>query len=256
MAWHLPAHSPPQIFVNVFNPPKKKTNMGNPWLVCRTVQRVPRAWDPLPLFFLCCVFCLCRGWGSSFCFVFGSCRLERCQSKSRRCYAQFTHPCTDSCLQLWLPTWETHDWYQAVHWPSSTGITAFQLAQPAPADISEMEQAALHRMAESIAQMTLCQVIGEEIETAAKLSEKACQKLRGIPEVPPQRITDLDNATRQLHQLSCILDSCTISASYEVSQAQKALLPLLRTEKGSSTSSEEHYANLRELTHEDFHPEH
>ena len=119
-----------------------------------------------------------------------------------------------------------------------------------------MEQAALHRMAESIAQMTLCQVIGEEIETATKLSEKACQKLRGIPEVPPQRITDLDNATRQLHQLSCILDSCTISASYEVSQAQKALLPLLRTEKGSSTSSEEHYANLRELTHEDFHPEH
>ena len=32
--------------------------------------------------FLCCVLCLCRGWGSSFCFVFGSCRLERCQSTS------------------------------------------------------------------------------------------------------------------------------------------------------------------------------
>ena len=51
-----------------------------------------------------------------------------------------------------------------------------------------------------IAQLTLCQVTGEEIETATKLLEKACQKLRGIPEVPPQRITDLDNATRQLHQ--------------------------------------------------------
>ena len=80
------------------------------------------------------------------------------------------------------------------------------------------------------------------------------QKLRGIPEVPPQRITDLDNATRQLHQLSCILDSCTITASYEVSQAQKALLLLPRTEKGSS--SEKHYANLPELTHEDVLQEH
>ena len=76
----------------------------------------------------------------------------------------------------------------------------------------------LHHMAKSIAQLTLCQVTGEEIETATKLLEKACHKLRGIPEVPPQRITDLDSATRQLHQLSCILDSCTISASYEVSQ--------------------------------------
>ena len=42
-----------------------------------------------------------------------------------------------------------------------------------------------------------------EIATPTKFLEKACQKLRGIPEVPPQRITDLDNATRQLHQLSC-----------------------------------------------------
>jgi len=82
-----------------------------------------------------------------------------------------------------------------------------------------MEQAAPNRI-QSIAQLTLCQVTGEEIATATKLLEKACQKLRGIPEVPSQRITDLDNA---------ILDSCTITASYEVSQAQKALLPLPRT---------------------------
>ena len=118
-----------------------------------------------------------------------------------------------------------------------------------------MEQAALHHMATSIAQLTLCQVTSEEIETATKLLEKAGQKLRGISDVPPQRIADLDNATRQLHQLSCILDSCTISASYD-SQAQKALLLLPRTEKGSSTSSEEayevHYANLPNLPHEDF----
>ena len=91
-------------------------------------------------------------------------------------------------------------------------------------------------------------ITGEEIATATKLLEKACQKLQGIPEVPPQRITDLDNATRQLHQLSCILDSCTITASCEVSQAQKAFLLLSRTEKGSSTSSE--------LTHEDVLQEH
>ena len=114
-----------------------------------------------------------------------------------------------------------------------------------------MEQAALHRMAKSIAQLTLCQVTGEETETATKLLEKACHKLRGIPEVPPQRITDLDNATRQLHQLSA-----TISASYEVSEAQKALLLLPRTEKGSSTSSEEHYANLPDPTHHDVLQEH
>ena len=83
----------------------------------------------------------------------------------------------------------------------------------------------------------LCQVASEEIETATKLLEKAGQKLHGISDVPTQRIADLDNATRQLRQLSCILDSCTISTSYEVSQAQKALLLLPRTEKGSSTSS-------------------
>ena len=71
-----------------------------------------------------------------------------------------------------------------------------------------------------------------------------------------KKTIDLDNATRQLHQLSCILDSCTISASYEVSKAQKALLLLPRTEKGSSSSSEEHCANLPDPTHEDVLQEH
>ena len=55
---------------------------------------------------------------------------------------------------------------------------------------------------------------------------------------------------------SCILDSCTISASYEVSEVQKALSLLPRTEKGSSTSSEEHYANLPDPTHYDDLHEH
>ena len=107
-----------------------------------------------------------------------------------------------------------------------------------------MEEAVVHHMATSITQLTLCQVSSEEIETATKLLEKACHKLRGIPEVPPQQITDLENATRQLRQLSHTLDICTISASYEVSEAQKALLLLPCTEKGSSTSSEEHYATM------------
>ena len=65
-----------------------------------------------------------------------------------------------------------------------------------------MEEAAVHRMATSITQLTLCQVSSEEIETATKLLEKAGHKLRGIPEVPSQQITDLENASRQLRQLS------------------------------------------------------
>ena len=107
-----------------------------------------------------------------------------------------------------------------------------------------MEAAAIHRMATAITQLTLCQVSSEEVETATKLLEKACRKLKGIPEVPLQQITDLERTTQQLRQLSHTLDSCTISASYEVSEAQKALLLLPRTEKGSSTSSEERFAQL------------
>ena len=56
----------------------------------------------------------------------------------------------------------------------------------------------------------------------------------------------LEAAIRQIRQLSCILDSCTISASYEVSQAQKALLLLPHTAKGASTSSEE--LNAQDIT--------
>ena len=40
-----------------------------------------------------------------------------------------------------------------------------------------------------------CQVTGKEIGTATKFLEKACHNLWGIPEVPLQRINDLDNAT-------------------------------------------------------------
>ena len=75
-----------------------------------------------------------------------------------------------------------------------------------------MEDVAVNRLGTSITQLTLCQVTTDEIDAATKLLDKACQKLRGIPDVPPQRITDLETAIRQLRQLSCILDSCTISA--------------------------------------------
>ena len=102
-----------------------------------------------------------------------------------------------------------------------------------------MEEAAVNRLATSITRLTLSQVTADEIDAATKLLDKACQKLRGISDIPPQRITDLETTIRQLRQLSCILDSCTISASYEVSQAQKALLLMPRAAKGASTSSEE-----------------
>ena len=133
---------------------------------------------------------------------------------------------------------------------------AVELTQPTPTAYPSWRKLHCTAWPHQLPQLTLCQVASEEIETATKLLEKAGQKLRGISDVPPQRIADLDNATRQLRQLSCILDSCTISTGYEVSQAQKALLLLPRTEKGSSTSLderyEEHDANLPNLPHEDY----
>ena len=114
-----------------------------------------------------------------------------------------------------------------------------------------MEDAAVNRLAKSITQLTLCQVTTDEIDTATKLLDNACQKLRGIQDVPSQRITDLEAAIRQMRQLSCILDCCTISASYEVSQTQKAILLMPRTAKGASTSSEELNAQISPRTDEE-----
>ena len=65
---------------------------------------------------------------------------------------------------------------------------------------------------------------------------------------PVAEVTNLEAAIRQLRQINCILDSCTISASYEVSQAQKALLLLPHTAKGASTSSEELNAQISPRT--------
>ena len=84
-------------------------------------------------------------------------------------------------------------------------------------------------------------------------SRQGMSKTARYPRCPPQRISDLENTTRQLRQLTCILDSCTISASCEVSQAQKALLLMPRTAKGASTSSEELNAQMSPLTDDEFH---
>ena len=75
------------------------------------------------------------------------------------------------------------------------------------------------------------------------------------PKYPISEVTDLEAAIRQLRQIGCILDSCTISASYEVSQAQKSILLMPRTAKGASTSSEELNAQISPHNlpaHEDY----
>jgi len=52
--------------------------------------------------------------------------------------------------------------------------------------------------------------------------------------------------------LNPFIDSCTISASYEVTQAQKALLLLPHTAKGASTSSEELNAKISPRTDDEY----
>ena len=56
-----------------------------------------------------------------------------------------------------------------------------QLTHSTPIVISEMEQAALNRMAKSIAQLTLCHVTGEEIATATKLFRGSVPETPGHP---------------------------------------------------------------------------
>ena len=115
-----------------------------------------------------------------------------------------------------------------------------------------MEEAAVNRLATSITRLALSPVTTDEIDAATTLLDKACQKLRGILDVPPQRITDLETAIRQLRQVSRILDSCTIAASYEVSQAQKALLLMPRTAGVASTSSGELNAQVSLPTDDEY----
>ena len=110
------------------------------------------------------------------------------------------------------------------------------------------KDAAVHRLAKSITQLTLCQVTTSEVDDATKLLEK----LQGIQNIPSQRVNDLEATIRQLRQIGCILDSCTISASYEVTQAQKAILQLHHTARGASTSSEELNAQISPRTDDEY----
>ena len=112
---------------------------------------------------------------------------------------------------------------------------------------------AVNRLAASITQLTLCQVTAKEIDEATRLLEKIAQKLHGVEDIPEQRIIDLEASTRQLRQLGCIVDSCMIAASYETSQAQKALLLMPRTASGASTSSEEFQAQQSPPSDPEFH---
>ena len=111
-----------------------------------------------------------------------------------------------------------------------------------------VKDAAVHRLAKSITQLTLCQVTTSEVDDATKLLEK----LQGIQNIPSQRVNDLEATIRQLRQIGCILDSCTISASYEVTQAQKAILQLHHTARGASTSSEELNAQISPRTDDEY----
>ena len=47
------------------------------------------------------------------------------------------------------------------------------MAQPTP-----MKSAAVNRLAKSITQLTLCQVIASDVDAATKLLDEACQKLQ------------------------------------------------------------------------------
>jgi len=57
-----------------------------------------------------------------------------------------------------------------------------------------IKDAAVHRLAKSITQLTLCQVTTSEVDDATKLLEKARQKLQGIQNIPAQRVNDLEAA--------------------------------------------------------------
>ena len=69
----------------------------------------------------------------------------------------------------------------ASHFVSCTYSTAFQFSNwHSLADISQMEQAALHRMTESIAQLTLCQVASEELRLPPNFWKKLARSSQGF----------------------------------------------------------------------------
>ena len=126
-----------------------------------------------------------------------------------------------------------------------------------------IKDAAVHRLAKSITQLTLCQVTTSEVDDASKLLEKARQKLQGIQNIPSQRVTDLEGRP-YANSARLAVYWIVVHASYEVTQAQKAILQLHHTARGASTSSEELNAQISPRTdneynlpsHEDYLQEH
>ena len=50
---------------------------------------------------------------------------------------------------------------------------------------------------------------GPAPSSKGNFSTRACQK-QGVQNIPAQRVTDLEATKRQLRQISCVLDSCTV----------------------------------------------
>ena len=87
-------------------------------------------------------------------------------------------------------------------------------------------------------------------QTTPPLMAKLCSRLQNT-----LRAVSRGSLTLKLPSAkfaSCIFDGCTISASYEVSQAQKAILLLPHTAKGASTSSEELNAQISPRTDDEY----
>ena len=114
-----------------------------------------------------------------------------------------------------------------------------------------MEDAAVNRLAKSITQLHCVKSLQTKLMPPPNCSTRHVRSFEVSQTSHPRGSLTFEAATRQLRQLSCILDSCTISASYEVSQAQKAILLMPRTAKGASTSSEELNAQISPRTDEE-----
>ena len=77
-----------------------------------------------------------------------------------------------------------------------------------------MEQAAVHRMAKSIAQLTLCQVTSEEIETATKLLKK-----RATSPGASQKFRPSESLMLTMQRANCI----NLVAFWKVALSQRAM---------------------------------
>ena len=82
-----------------------------------------------------------------------------------------------------------------------------------------MKDAAVNRLAKSITQLTLCHVTPVKLMLPPNCLTKHARSFRASK--ISQRVTDLEAATRQLRQINCILDSCTISPVTKLAKRRK-----------------------------------